>query len=86
MDNRAILLIGTIAICAFLGGVLVGGPGDEENEAATPPSPLPDEYEAPKAMMLAENDSGAEKEDENESLEGIFSDPNGVEPPSFPSP
>ena len=82
MDNKVlIVLIGIVAISAFLGGILVGGPGDgEESGAAMSPPPLPDD-EGPKAMVLSGNDS----EEENDSISDIFSKPNGIEPPSFPS-
>jgi len=75
MDTKTILALGIVAVCAFLIGALLnlGGSGDESEAQA---SALPHN----SFMDLTEESS----DNSNDSLSGLFGDPNGIEPPTLP--
>ena len=76
-----VILVAALVVCAFLAGMLVSlwaaadHEADKASDGGLTPPPLPEDVgaDAPPA-----NNSG------NESLAGLFGDPNGIEPPSLP--
>ena len=75
IDTKIVLLVVIIALCAFIGGILVaiGGFEDTGDDGGLTPPPLP------------EDTKSVDDEPPGSGISGIFGDPNGVSPPPIPS-
>ena len=78
MENKTLALIGMVAVCAFVGGMMLntGAPetGRDSGNDFSPP-PLPEEPE--RLDIPSDNQTG-------ESLAGLFGDSSAIEPPPLP--
>jgi hypothetical protein len=75
IDTKIVLLVVILALCAFIGGILVaiGGFEDTGDNGGLTPPPLPED------TKLVDDESGGS------GISDIFGDPTGVSPPPIPS-
>jgi len=78
MENKTLALIGLVAVCAFVGGMMLntGAPetGRDSGSDLSPP-PLPEE---PERLDIPSDDN------QTGGLAGLFGDSSAIEPPSLP--
>ncbi len=86
IDTKLIALIGVVAVCAFLGGMLINtgapeaGPDSGDEDLSPPPLPEDEGSEDGEPMLLEEPGNGTEG-----GLADIFGDSGGIAPPPLPS-
>jgi hypothetical protein len=77
IDKKTVLLMAAVAVSAFMIGFLISFGGSEEPEAQA--SAPPDNTSQAPAYERNEMN-----EDSKGDLSAMFSDPNGIEPPTLP--